>query len=1178
MKKILILLALIIVTSVSFAQTIASYVGTGGTSTATTGVPNETVSILQTVGFGTNTPCGTGGISGLTNNGVTTYLSTNAHLYFQILPLTGYMINVTGFTAGLRRSNSGLQKVRFAYSLDNGATWIDDGVDHAPNNGGCGTTAVSSWGGGALPTGISSTVNGIIIALYPYDPIAAGGVIQVNTINITGTVVASCITPTAYTVTGGGHYCAGGTGLHVGLSNSDLGFTYQLYLGGVAVGTALTGTGAAIDFGLQTAAGVYTVVATNTVGLCTNNMTGSVTITIDPLPLLYNVTGGGSYCSGGTGLHVGLSGSSVGINYQLYLGGLPIGGAVAGTGSAIDFGLFTGAGTYTVIATDATTGCTANMTGSAVITINPLPSVFAVTGGGSYCAGGAGLPIGIGGSSIGISYQLYLGGVATGTPVSGTGGVLSFGSQTSAGVYTVVATNTTTGCTSNMTGSATITINPTPSPIGGITTLCPGSTSTLTNTLAGGTWTSSTTTVATVGLGTGLVTGLTVGTSTIIYTLATGCQATIIVSVNAITPILGSTNICYHSTNTLSNASAGGTWTSSDPTVASATLTTGDIYGAGVGTATITYTLGTGCRTTTLVTVNPLPAPVTGSTNVCQFLSTTLSDITPGGTWSSLTPTVASVNPFGTVTGVGPGGVTSIRYTLSTGCYQNIFVTVKIPPAPITGTNALCVGNNGTLAEAIGGGVWGTTTPLLGTVDATGHIVGLLAGNFIVTYTIVSCPPATKTVTVNPLPTPILGMSSICAGVSTSLADSSAGGFWTSSNPSVATISSTGLVTVVDTTIGATVNITYTLPTGCFISTPVTVQSSPKNIVGLDSICEGSRTVFTDSTTGGIWTTTNLATAAIVDSTGVLSAIRAGVVNISYTLTSGCFSVKQFIVETPIPASVNITANPGDSVCAGTPITFNASPVNGGIPTYNWRIFYLGTRTDSIGTTFTYTPIHGDVIVCEMVTHGICSVADTVVDTYAVNVYPNVSPGVTIRMNDTTNIAGYYGQIFTFFTMVTYGGPSPTYQWYRNRQAISGATNRSFASAVYQNDTFRCRVVGKAPCNVNTDTAYSDSIIILVDHLDANNLMANNHKFVLYPNPNNGSFIITGNIKSLGNDEVAFQITNILGQVVYAGKGAIRNDQINEQVMLSEGLANGTYILHINAGVANEAIHFDINR
>ena len=79
----------------------------------------------------------------------------------------------------------------------------------------------------------------------------------------------------------------------------------------VAVGAAVPGsTGAPISFGLQTALGMYTVVATNTATGCTANMTGSVTVGTYPLPTVYVVSGGGNYCSGGAGVHVGLSGSS----------------------------------------------------------------------------------------------------------------------------------------------------------------------------------------------------------------------------------------------------------------------------------------------------------------------------------------------------------------------------------------------------------------------------------------------------------------------------------------------------------------------------------------------------------------------------------------------------------------------------------------------------------------------------------------------------------------------------------------------------------------------------------------------------------------------------------------------------------------------------------------------------
>ncbi len=268
--------------------------------------------------------------------------------------------------------------------------------------------------------------------------------------------------PTAYNVTGGGSYCSGGTGLAVGLSNSQAGVNYQLYLGGVSIGASVAGTGSAISFGNQTNAGVYTVVATNTTTSCIQNMIGNVTVSINPLPTAYNVTGGGSYCSGGTGVAVGLSNSQNGVNYQLYLGGVSIGASVAGTGSAISFGNQTNAGVYTVVATNATTSCIQNMTGNVTVSINPLPTAYNVTGGGSYCSGGTGLAVGLSNSQAGVNYQLYLGGVSIGASVAGTGSAISFGNQTNAGVYTVVATNTTTSCIQNMIGNVTVSINPLP--------------------------------------------------------------------------------------------------------------------------------------------------------------------------------------------------------------------------------------------------------------------------------------------------------------------------------------------------------------------------------------------------------------------------------------------------------------------------------------------------------------------------------------------------------------------------------------------------------------------------------------------------------------------------------------------------------------------------------------------
>ena len=106
--------------------------------------------------------------------------------------------------------------------------------------------------------------------------------------------------------------------------------------------------------------------------LPTAPVTATVTITVNPLPSLFTVTGGGSYDAGGSGVHVGLSGSETGVNYQLFNGVTSVGSPLAGTGSALDFGLQTAAGTYTVVATNPTTAATRTMTGSALVTINPV--------------------------------------------------------------------------------------------------------------------------------------------------------------------------------------------------------------------------------------------------------------------------------------------------------------------------------------------------------------------------------------------------------------------------------------------------------------------------------------------------------------------------------------------------------------------------------------------------------------------------------------------------------------------------------------------------------------------------------------------------------------------------------------------------------------------------------------
>ncbi|MCW3123757.1 MAG: hypothetical protein JWQ38_3249 [Flavipsychrobacter sp.] len=268
--------------------------------------------------------------------------------------------------------------------------------------------------------------------------------------------------PVAQTITGGGSYCADDTGVHIFLGGSESTAIYRLYKGTSLVGGPFTGTSSALDLGKYTASGAYYVTAVNPATTCTNNMLSFVTVSVNPLPAAHTVTGGGNYCAGGTGVHIGLNGSETRNRYQLYNGIASVGAAVKGNNSTLDFGALTAAGNYSVVATDTITACTSDMAGMESITINPLPAVYPVTGGGAYCASGSGVHVKLGGSEAGIRYQLYNGVAAVGTPVTGTSSLIDFGSQKTAGTYTVIASDIFTACTQNMMGAVSVSVNPLP--------------------------------------------------------------------------------------------------------------------------------------------------------------------------------------------------------------------------------------------------------------------------------------------------------------------------------------------------------------------------------------------------------------------------------------------------------------------------------------------------------------------------------------------------------------------------------------------------------------------------------------------------------------------------------------------------------------------------------------------
>jgi hypothetical protein len=319
-----------------------------------------------------------------------------------------------------------------------------------------GATAVTI--GGTAVSSITSNTASEIIAV-----VGSGttGVISVTTAGGSGSSGSSVTVnslPTAFNMTGGGTGCSSGSGIAVGLSGSQTGVNYQLYRGGVATGSPLAGTGAAISFGNQTVSGAYTVIATNATTGCTRNQTGTSTVTINTAPSISAQPTTQAVCVG-TSVTFSVTAAGSPLSYQWRKNGSNIGGATSSS-YTIASPVSGDAGNYDVVL--SVTGCSNLTSSTAVLTVNALPTQYNVTGGGTGCST-AGVAVGVSNSQTGVSYQLYRAGVATGSPVAGTGAAISFGNQFTSGNYTVIGTNTTTGCTRTQNGSVNVTINTAPS-------------------------------------------------------------------------------------------------------------------------------------------------------------------------------------------------------------------------------------------------------------------------------------------------------------------------------------------------------------------------------------------------------------------------------------------------------------------------------------------------------------------------------------------------------------------------------------------------------------------------------------------------------------------------------------------------------------------------------------------
>lgn len=871
--------------------------------------------------------------------------------------------------------------------------------------------------------------------------------------------------PASYSVTGGGNYCTGGTGVAVGLSSSSVGVTYQLFNGTAAVGGSVTGTGSAISFGPQTGTGNYTVVADNSATHCTATMTGSATINVSTLPNAYAVTGGGAYCSGGSGVTVGIAGSQTGVSYRLYNGSVAVGSAIAGTGSALSFGAQMNAGSYTVVGNNSTTGCSANMTGTGTVVVNSLPAVHSLTGGGNYCSGGTGVPVGVDGSDVGVVYTLYNGTSAVGAPVSGTGSDVTFGDQTDAGTYTVKAADAVTGCISDMSGTAMVGVNALPS--------------VHTVTASGSSYCAG---------GAGVVISLNGSQSGVSYQLYNGTTA-------SGAPVAG----------------------------------TGSSISFGARTAAGTYSVvalnnTTSCARnmagTASITINPQPdqfnvagggAACSGSAGVAVTLSgsesgmvyrlyngATVVGAPVSGTGAAISFGAQSVAGTYSVVGINP----------ATGCIKpmagNANVQINAQPAAfsVTGGGSYCAGAAG-VHVGLGGSASGINYQLFRDGNAVGIPVNgtgaaidfgtfATAGNYSVlatnlTTTCSRTMTGTVTVSVNELPAvyTVTGGGGYCTGTSGSVIGLSGA----QSGVSYRLYRGSSLVAAVTTTTGTlsfgnySVTGVYSVSavnstTGCQVamSGTATVSVNPQPVIasvtGGGSYCEGGTGVAVGLSTSEIGVTYMLyrgSSATGVSVTGTGSSVSFGEQTVAGTYTvlatnstscSRSMTGTAAVSITPaVLPLVSVSLTTSSTVCAGTSVTYSAAATNGGTsPAYQWYVNSVPVGSGS--SAFTYVPSNGDMVEVSMSSSAACPSVASVRDTATMTVNPTFTPAVAISRDHTGTIC--LGASVTYTATPSYGGSAPIYSWLKN--GVFQGAGSSYTVAPDDNDVIYCMMTSNFEC------------------------------------------------------------------------------------------------------------------
>ncbi|MEI7661699.1 MAG: FISUMP domain-containing protein, partial [Bacteroidota bacterium] len=262
----------------------------------------------------------------------------------------------------------------------------------------------------------------------------------------------------------------------------------------------------------------------------------------------------------------------------------------------------------------------------------------------------------------------------------------------------------------------------------------------------------------------------------------------------------------------------------------------------------------------------------------------------------------------------------------------------------------------------------------------------------------------------------------------------------------------------------------YVVTVNPALAVSVSIGSSANNI------CAGTPVTFTatpgngGTTPGWQWKVNAINAINANNAVYTFSPVAGDVVTCELTsseeCTTGNTATSASITMTVfpnLPVSVSVST-PVTTVCQGAPVTFTATPGNGGTtPGWQWKVNAINAISAN-NANYTYTPVAGDMVTCELTSSETCTSGNPATSAgITMTVNPNLAVGVVVSPDAAAVCAG---NPVTFFANPLSGGMTPAWQWKVNANNANNANNAVFTYSPVAGDLVTCEMTSSEACTI----------------------------------------------------------------------------------------------------------------